>query len=50
MLLKALFPVNVQTDKITAEIQMGNLVRNTHSNTSWDEDHFEDSAHKYIDM
>lgn len=50
ILVKALFPVNVFTDKITAEIQMGNLVRNTHSNTSWDEAHFEDCAHKYIDM
>ncbi|MBE5840670.1 MAG: alpha-mannosidase [Butyrivibrio sp.] len=49
-LLKAAFPVDVQTDKITCEIQYGNIERNLKKETSWDKAKFECCAHKWIDM
>ena len=49
-MLKAVFPVDVNTDKATYEIQFGTLERPTHRNTSWDESKFEVCAHKYADV
>ncbi|MCQ2430771.1 MAG: glycosyl hydrolase-related protein [Clostridia bacterium] len=49
-MLKAVFPVDVNADKATYEIQFGSLERPTHRNTSWDESKFEVCAHKYADL
>ena len=49
-MLKAVFSVDVITDKATYDIQFGSIERPTHSNTSWDEARFEVCAHKYADL
>ena len=49
-LLKALFPVEMNTDEATFDIQYGNVVRKTHENTSWDTARFESCMHKWIDL
>lgn len=50
IILKALFPVNTNTQKATYEIQFGNVERSTHKNTSWDAAKFEVCAHKWADI
>ncbi len=50
ILLKAAFPVEINADKATYEIQFGSVQRPTHTNTSWDEAKFEVCAHKYADI
>lgn len=50
ILLKAAFPVDINTDKATYEIQYGNVERPTHWNTSWDYARFEVCAHKWADL
>ncbi|MBO5453247.1 MAG: alpha-mannosidase [Clostridia bacterium] len=50
LILKTLFPINVFTNKVTAEIQMGHVERTTHKNRSWDEAQFEMCMHKWIDI
>ncbi|MGL4972846.1 MAG: alpha-mannosidase [Culicoidibacterales bacterium] len=50
VLLKAAFPVAINTNKATYEIQYGNLERPTHKNTSWDQARFEVCAHKWADV
>lgn len=49
-MLKAVFPVDIITDKATYDIQFGSIERPTHKNTSWDEARFEACAHKYADL
>ncbi|MBQ8341010.1 MAG: alpha-mannosidase, partial [Clostridia bacterium] len=49
-MLKAAFPVDVNADKATYEIQFGTVERPTHTNTSWDAAKFEVCAHKYADL
>ena len=49
-LLKAHFPVAVNADRATYEIQYGHVSRPTHENTSWDAAQFEVCAHKYADI
>lgn len=49
-MLKTAFPVDVNSDKATYEIQFGTTERPTHMNTSWDEAKFEVCAHKYADL
>jgi len=49
-LLKAVFPMEIMTDKATYEIQYGNVERPTHTNTSWEEAKFEVCAHKWADV
>ncbi|MCH8275610.1 MAG: alpha-mannosidase [Armatimonadetes bacterium] len=49
-MLKVAFPVNVNTARVTCEIQFGNLERPTHANTSWDMAKYEICAHKWIDL
>ena len=44
-LLKAGFPVDVHTDEAAFDIQFGNVVRKTHTNTSWDRARFESCGH-----
>ncbi|MBQ0125107.1 MAG: alpha-mannosidase [Clostridiales bacterium] len=50
ILLKAAFPLDINTTSATYDIQFGNVQRPTHSNTSWDAAKFEVCAHKYADM
>jgi len=49
-MLKAVFPVEINADKATYEIQFGTVERPTHYNTSWDAARFEVCAHKYADL
>ncbi len=49
-MLKAAFPVDVNSDKATYEVQFGTVERPTHKNTSWDAAKFEVCAHKYADL
>ncbi|MBQ9760694.1 MAG: alpha-mannosidase [Clostridia bacterium] len=48
--LRATFPVEINADKATYEIQFGTIERPTHANTSWDRAKFEVCAHKYADL
>jgi alpha-mannosidase len=48
--LKVLFPVDVNSDRATYEVQFGAVERPTHTNTSWDRMKFEVCAHKYADL
>ena len=50
VLLKVAFPVDVNSNKATYEIQYGNIERETHNNTSWDIAKFEVCAHKWADL
>lgn len=49
-LLKVEFPVDIQADQATYDIQFGNITRPTHWNTSWDWARFEVCAHKWADL
>ncbi len=48
--LKAEFPINVNANRATYEIQFGYLERSTNFNTSWDEAKFEVCGHKWADI
>ena len=50
VLLKAVFPVEVNATTATCDIQFGNVQRPTVCNTSWDKAKFEFCAHKYVDV
>ena len=50
ILLRADFPVDVNTTRATFDIQFGNIERNTHNNLISDFAQFEVSAHKWADM
>ena len=50
LLLKVLFPVEVNTTEATFEIQYGNVKRSTAVNTSWDQARFEVCHHKWMDI
>lgn len=49
-MVKAAFPVDINSDKATYEIQFGTVERPTHTNTSWDKTKFEVCAQKYADL
>ncbi len=49
-LLKVGFGVDIHANTWRNEIQFGHAVRNTHSNTSWDQAQFEVCAHKWVDV
>lgn len=49
-MLRTAFPVNVNTNSATCDIQYGYLERPTHRNTSWDMARFEVAAQKYVDL
>ena len=49
-ILKTSFPVDINTDMATYEIQFGTTKRPTHYNTSWDHAKYEVCAHKYADL
>jgi alpha-mannosidase len=50
ILLKAAFPVNIRATRATYDIQFGSIERPTHWNTSFDTAHFENPAHKWVDL
>lgn len=49
-IVKIAFPVNVHSNKAVYDIQFGNVERNTHKNTSWDEAKFEVCGQKWVDI
>jgi alpha-mannosidase len=49
-LLKAAFPVDVRATRATYDIQFGSIERPTHWNTSFDAAHYENPAHKWVDL
>jgi alpha-mannosidase len=49
-LLKAAFPLAINSTRASYEIQFGNVERPTHRNTSWDIARFEVCAHRWIDV
>ncbi len=49
-ILKAFFPVEVNAQKATFDIQFGNYERPTHNNTSWEQAQFEVCAQKFVDL
>ena len=49
-ILRTAFPVDINTDKASFEIQFGTIERPTHKNTSWDRQKFETCAHKFADV
>jgi alpha-mannosidase len=48
--LKTAFPVDVRSTHATYNIQFGNMERPNHWNTSWDVGHYENPAHKWVDL
>jgi alpha-mannosidase len=50
MLLKAVFPVAINSAWASYEIQFGSVERPTHRNTSWDVARFEVCAHRWVDL
>jgi alpha-mannosidase len=48
--LKAVFPVDINSTVATYEIQFGHVQRPTHRNTSWDLARFEVCAHRWVDL
>lgn len=50
ILLKAAFPVDVNSTTANYEIQYGHVQRQTHRNTSWDSAKFEVVGHKWADI
>lgn len=50
LLLKCEFPVDINTNEATYDIQFGCLKRPTHENTSWDAAKFEVCGHKWADL
>ena len=49
-MLRVAFPVIVQSDEASFDIQYGFVKRPTHRNTSWDMARFEVVGHKYADL
>lgn len=50
LVLKTLFPLDVNAHTATCDVQFGNVARPTTCNNSWDEAKFEFCAHKYVDI
>lgn len=50
ILLKAQFPLDVNTNHGTFETAYGNVKRTAHNNTSWDIAQFEVPAHRWMDI
>ena len=49
-ILRTAFPVAVNSDRASFEIQFGHTERPTHFNTSWDRMKFETCGHKFADL
>ena len=50
IVVKTLFPLDINAKEATYEIQYGNITRSTHENTSWDLAQFESCGHKWVDL
>ncbi|MCQ2436228.1 MAG: alpha-mannosidase [Clostridia bacterium] len=50
ILLKADFPLDINTTRATYDVQFGAIERSTHKNTSWDAAKFEVCGHKFADL
>ena len=50
LVVKAAFPVQINCDHATYEIQYGHITRSCYWNTSWDIAKFEVPAHKWADV
>lgn len=50
VVLKVGFPVDIHSHQIRCDIQYGHVLRNTHSNSSYDAAQFEICAHKWVDI
>lgn len=50
VVLKADYPVDVNTTRATFDIQFGNIERSTTTNTTWEFAQFEVSMHKWADL
>lgn len=50
ILIKAAFPIDINTNEATYEIQYGNVTRPTHKNTTWDIARFEVCGQKWADL
>ena len=50
VVLKADYPVDVNTTRATFDIQFGNIERSTTTNTTWEFAQFEESMHKWADL
>lgn len=50
LLLKCEFPVDINANEATYDIQFGNIKRPTHKNTSWEAAKFEVCGHKWADL
>lgn len=50
LLLKASFPYAIYTHSATFEIPYGNITRDTHENTSWQQAQFEVCGHRWVDI
>ncbi len=49
-MLKVAFPVDINTNKATFDIQFGSIERPTHYNTTWEQAKYETCGHKYVDL
>jgi len=49
-MLRACFPIDVNSASARCEIQFGSIERPTHADTSWDAAKFEVCAHKWLDI
>lgn len=50
VVLKADYPVDVNSTRATFDIQFGNIERSTTTNTTWEFAQFEESMHKWADL
>ena len=50
VVLKADYPVDVNSTRATFDIQFGNIERSTTTNTTWEFSQFEESMHKWADL
>lgn len=48
--LRAIFPLDINAEYATGDVQFGNVRRSTATNTSWERAKFEYCAHKYVDV
>lgn len=49
-MLRAVYPVDINTDHANCNIQFGHIARPTHQNTNWDYAKIEICAHKWVDL
>lgn len=50
LLLRVEFPLDINAQCATCDVQFGNVSRSTTTNTTWEQAKFEFCAHKYVDI